>query len=252
MNLYVSYNYCMDNESAAVISCAVACARQARDIIVEYEPALNHRFSSVKRAAADFIASAQDILRHFVQQVNGYEERAFAANTYDLVSPAQTWADVQSLRTFYNASETRESFKRAAEIRRVAAACDNVAERLLIARFGWKEQTVDDPAEVALLRAVVYCLDVDLARIVADDVTLKNIDLGTMGAHCDDCGLRSFLTDARVLADDAVVDADGRVARAWVLNHAGFSPAALRCGDFTIYKRIKDGYLYYLNDDNVA
>ena len=252
MNPCVSYYYCMDNTIAAAISCSAAAARQARDIILEYEPTLNSRYSSEKRAAADFIVCAEDVLRLFVQQCEKYDERAFLANTADVVSPAQTWQDVQYLRTFYNAPETRAAFKLATEIRRVAAACDSVAKRLLDGRMGWGITTVDDAAEVAVIRALVYCLDVDLARLVADDATLKNIDLGNMGAHCDDGGLRSYLTDARVLADDADVDVDGMVSRAWAQKLAADSVTVLICPDFTIYKRIKDGELYYLNDDNVA
>lgn len=252
MNLYVSYRLYMNNTIAAAISCSAAAARQARDIIVEYEPTLNSRYSSEKRAAADFIACAEDVLRLFVQQCEKYDERAFLANNDDVVSPAQTLQDLQSLRTFYNAPETRAAFKLAKEIRRIEAACDSVAARLLDGRIGWGIKTVDDAAEVAVIRALVYCHDVDLERIVADDVTLKNIDLGTMGAHCDDGGLRSFLTDARVLANDDDVDVDGMVSRAWAQKLASDSVAVLICADFTIYKRIVDGELYYLNNDNVA
>lgn len=252
MNTYVTYHRYMDNMSAAAISCKAAAARQARDIIVDYEPALNSRYSSEKRGAADKIVIAFDVIRQLVNASGLFDARAFQTNNDDVVSPAQTWLDVQELRTFYNAPETQASFKRAKEVRRIAEDCDSAAEEMLRARLGWGVKDVDDPAEVAVIRALVYCLDVDLARLVNADLDRQHIDLGGMGAHCDNGGLRSYITDARVLADDADVDVDGMVARAWVRKLESASESVLHCADFTIYMRIEDGELYYLNDDNVA
>ena len=252
MNLYVTYHRYMDNMSAAAISCKAAAARQARDIIVDNEPALNSRYSSEKRGAADKIIIAYDVLRQLINASGLFDARAFQANNDDVVSPAQTWLDVQSLRTFYNAPETQESIRRAKEVRRIAEDCDSAAEDMLRARLEWGVKDVDDPAEVAVIRALVYCLDVDLVRLVNADLDRQHIDLGDMGAHCNDGGLRSYLTDARVLADDADVVGDGMVAGAWVRKLESASESVLRCADYTIYKRIEDGELYYLNDDNVA